>query len=1202
MGRLFCVLAPISVGACSSNSHAPAPAPLPAPATSLPRGATPVQAAIALGTTPVAVDHGIPRLLQATTANLAPAATATGSARIHLARLAPAWGVKTMPALEPLGEIAVRGGTIVRLRQSIDGLPIEGGELRVFVRATGELVAVNGVVVGAETPRNSPVFRDNDAGAIARSIEHVYNIAIDPTALAVKRRLGNGVRVLAGRSRGIDVQQASAHKVWLHKDGKLVAAWVAETFASPTTSTKGDAFKTTLAGVDGSVLAHRSLVDDAFSYRVWAETTGELHPFDGPQVDASPHPTGVPDGSYPAFILPNLVTVDGLNHPATSLTPDPWLVGGKTETNGNNVDAYSDLNAPTGLTFGDFRATVTAPGVFDRTYDTIAGPLTTQTQEMAGITSLFYTMNWLHDFWYDRGFTEAAGNGQDNNFGRGGEDRDALLAEAQDNANGGSRNNANMSTPSDGLQPRMQVFLWSGKDDRKLTVSGRTPLVGPAAFGPQSFDATAAVALSDNGAGVTNACAPLVGSFTGKVVLVDRGVCSFKSKALNIQNAGGIGVILANNNTSAAPPSLGDDTTITTPITIGTLSVIQSEGVAIKADLVAGPVTGVLHRLAGPELDGTLDATVVAHEFGHYVHHRLSDCNTSMCGAMSEGWADFDALLTVLRPGDNVDAAYPLAIYSTVSFGGDPGYFGIRRAPYSTSQTINSLAFHHMSDGTALPTTHPFLVFGLNSEVHNAGEIWASVMWEAYVAIQKSRTDFDDARHTMADYVVAGLLMTPTDATPTETRDALLLAARASSVADHDLLAAAFARRGFGSCSVSPARDSTNFAGIVDSTIVAGRALPGAVTSTMTTSCDADNVLDGGETMHVTVPITNPGHKDLTNVVVALTSATPGVNVLTIPTTIATLPAYTTTSVEMDVSLSDTVSGPLDGNFIVKIDAAQACTPMLEAQLPLRLNVDDVAGSSATDAFDTTTSVWIPGGDAIGSWTQVRESALDGIWHGADSGTRSDTNLTSPAVTAGATDPVIVTFQHRFAFEFNPTGSVAFDGAVIEISTDGGLTFNDVSTLLAAAPYNGTITNTSDNPLATRPAFVNKNAANPLTDQVTLDFGTQLAGMTFQLRFRIATDSGTGLAGWEIDDVAFAGIVGTPFPAQVGDSASCTAPPDGAPDAGVPPADAAVGPDAGDQPETGDGGGCCDAGPIRAGNAAFALGVLAVLLRRRRRR
>ena len=52
---------------------------------------------------------------------------------------------------------------------------------------------------------------------------------------------------------------------------------------------------------------------------------------------------------------------------------------------------------------------------------------------------------------------------------------------------------------------------------------------------------------------------------------------------------------------------------------------------------------------------------IVAHEWGHYFHHRLSDCGSGQCGAMSEGWGDFLALHTALREGDNLDGTFAAA-------------------------------------------------------------------------------------------------------------------------------------------------------------------------------------------------------------------------------------------------------------------------------------------------------------------------------------------------------------------------------------------------------------------------------------------------------------------------------------------------------------------------------------------------------------
>ena len=1214
--RLPVVVSLIVLAACHGD---PDPVPTVRATSSMrarvPAGANPVAAAIALGTTPVSIDErGVPRLLRATGG--APVAAASSSpsasARWHVVRLAPAWGVHQMPALDAIGEIPVPGGTVVRLRQEIDGLPIVGGELRVLGRAGGELVAVGGVLVGRETPRTARAFSGDDTTAVARAIEHTHGRALDPARLETRERRADGSRLLAGAGDDVEVELARARRVWFPEQGTLVAAWLVEAYSSDPGTTDGAAYRTILAAADGRVLEHRSLVVDAeHSYRVFADpdAADDFIPADGPVVDFSPHPTGTNDGTLPAYATPLLVTVDSLNGPG-----DPWLGSGAFETLGNNVDAYVDLTAPSGLSFGDFRATRTAPGVFDRTYDTAQGPLVSQAQQMASVASLFYAINWLHDFWYDAGFTEAAGNAQDRNFDRGGEDRDALLAEAQDNALGNppSRNNANMSTPEDGFPPRMQVFLWTGDDDRTMTLapSGRTPEIGTAAFGPGSFDVSGVVVLGDDatGANPNDACEPLSNVVTGMIVLVDRGSCTFKSKALRVQQAGGIGMILANNAAGTTPPAMGNDAAIADAITIAAISVTQAEGVAIRADLVAGEVTATLHRLLGIELDGGLDGTLVAHEFGHYVHHRLSLCGTPLCGAMSEGWGDFLALMLIAREGDDLHGAYPFSVYTT-----QEGYFGIRRVPYSVDTAIDALSFRHMANGEPLPTTHPMASGpAANSEVHNAGEIWATAMWEVYVALQEAGASFDEVRDTMAGYIVSGLLLMGADVTPTEARDAILAAAAANSQEDHDVMAAAFARRGLGTCAVSPPRTSSTFVGIVEGDQVLGRALPGSVSMTMLSSCDEDDVLDGGETARITVPITNPGHADVTGVLVTATSPTAGVTVVSEPVALGTLAAYTSTTIDVEIALDESPADLLAGELTLTIAATGACDETLDVPFAVRMNADDVAGASATDTFDAGASAWTPAGDAVGAWTHVATTALDRQWTGTDVGVTSDTSLVSPPLVAHATEVVAVTFQHTFAFEFS--GGTFWDGGVIEVSTDAGATWQDVSTL-ATIGYNGVLNATAGNPLGGRNAFGNTNPSHPASDTVTLDFGTALANQTFQLRFRIGTDTNSGAAGWEIDDLVVSGLVNTPFPVQVVDDTVCVTP---VPDAGVPdaqpadpdamPADPDAGPDAAvDEPDAGDfggegdGGGCCSSGRLGGGNVGVAAFVLVALLRRRRR-
>ncbi|KAG9120581.1 Fungalysin/Thermolysin Extracellular metalloproteinase 5, partial [Ceratobasidium sp. 392] len=73
------------------------------------------------------------------------------------------------------------------------------------------------------------------------------------------------------------------------------------------------------------------------------------------------------------------------------------------------------------------------------------------------ITQLFYTTNMVHDLYYRYGFDEAAGNFQQDNYGRGGEEGDAIIAHAQD---GSGYNNANFAAPPDGQHGRCRMYIW----------------------------------------------------------------------------------------------------------------------------------------------------------------------------------------------------------------------------------------------------------------------------------------------------------------------------------------------------------------------------------------------------------------------------------------------------------------------------------------------------------------------------------------------------------------------------------------------------------------------------------------------------------------------------------------------------------------------------------------------------------------------
>ena len=123
-----------------------------------------------------------------------------------------------------------------------------------------------------------------------------------------------------------------------------------------------------------------------------------------------------------------------------------------TTTRGNNVYSKEDVANTNGS-----GASPTSPILeFDHPYT--FGINTATGNQNAAITNLFYWNNLIHDILWKYGFDEPSGNFQNNNLGRGGAGNDFIYADAQD---GGGTNNANFSTPTDGGNGRMQMYLWS---------------------------------------------------------------------------------------------------------------------------------------------------------------------------------------------------------------------------------------------------------------------------------------------------------------------------------------------------------------------------------------------------------------------------------------------------------------------------------------------------------------------------------------------------------------------------------------------------------------------------------------------------------------------------------------------------------------------------------------------------------------------
>lgn len=458
-----------------------------------------------------------------------------------------------------------------------------------------------------------------------------------------------------------------------------------------------------------------------------------------------------------------------------------------TITRGNNVYAKEDTLARNQLGYSPDGGSSL---VFDYPYDSSARA---RTNLNAAITNLFYWNNLIHDVFYKYGFTEAAGNFQSNNFGRGGLQRDPVHADAQD---GSGTNNANFQTPVDGNLPRMQMFLWnpSGTSSRNLFVGNNLYNANFSTFGPRPFDTLTApiVLVNDSTASPTLGCSSIKNNVSGKIALMYRGSCGYTVKVQNAQNAGAIAAIVI--NTSDQPLTMiGSSTGITIP----SVAITKTLGDSIVARINAGD-TNIIGRifqsaLFTKQFDSDFDNGVIVHEYGHGISIRLtggplnSSCLTGNEQA-GEGWSDFFSLCLTAKASDSTLDGRGIGTYV---FNQNTNGLGIRNYKYSRNMTINPTTYNSIKS-LAIP--------------HGVGSVWCTMLYDVYwdmvdkYGFNEDIFDTENGGNNMTlQLVVDALKLQKCNPGFVDMRNAVILA---DSIryggANKELLWKAFARRGLG--------------------------------------------------------------------------------------------------------------------------------------------------------------------------------------------------------------------------------------------------------------------------------------------------------------------------------------------------------------------------------------------------------------------
>ena len=1055
-----------------------------------------------------------------------------------------------------------KGPIIAKFDQYIDDRIVFKKEINVMMTREGNLAAISGKLssVGASLEKQGGTSFKT---LFDISPERAINIAFhtmggnEKTVWKIaERRPEDDFYVPQGEVGDYrPYQPARLKEVLFDAQDKLVPAYYIELVAGEFDTQEQDAYSFLISAVDGRVLMRNNLVSHAaFSYRVYADSEVPHLPLDGPLGGGgTPNPNGSPTSPFWSPEPASAPIISVAHGPIRR--GDPWLADHATTTRGNNADVYSDLFLPNGFQSdqGDLRATVNGDRLFDYAYDPSQAPLATTTQNQATLVQLFYTVNFLHDWFYDAGFDESSGNAQEDNYGRGGMANDPLLAEAQDYA---MRDNARMTVPADGVSPRMEMFLWRGTTDLRVTIhqpTGIGPfLAGQAAFGPRSFLLQAPVVRMDDGVEpVRDGCSRVDPgkNFAAHIVMIDRGDCLFIDKVRYAQAAGAVGVLIANNreeSTLLTMSGQGGD------ITIPSLFIGQKEGRLLDQALNRGVVQLTLSRKEARDISGAMDTLIVAHEWGHLISNRLignaNGLTNSQGESLGEGWSDFHALLLAVRQedsmaphGSNFQGSYAIGSYAgLLTRDGDPYYYGLRRVPYATDFSKNALTFKHIENDVPLPDTQPrHEVDSENADPHAAGEVWATALWEVYAALLRdtNRLSFAEAQSRMKNYLVASYKMTPLDPTFTEARDALLSVALIHDPQDYLRMVAAFARRGLGAEAQSPDRYSLDHFGVRESFEPSKPwRILSATLDPSRHACDADKILDVGETARLTLTLRND-----TPVVAAAQQVTlvSSASIHFAQAGLVQLPEVQPgKTVQIEAEL--TLNSARPGETVVidmRLDDRWGGYRQTVWSGPVHY---DLKPAFTWDRMDKPVSDWrMQKAETSGSamWKIQPLEAEGFMLLGENPDRPADFWLLSPPIQVAEGGNFGFQFDHAYAFEADGDG--AWDGGVVEIQAGNG-SWLDLGAFMTVG-YNGTLL--ASNPsLGGRAAFVGKSMDYPAFKTETVTLGDRFAGQEIFLRFRIGSDDYVGNKGWMIRSVRIQNSRNLPFTAFVDNVLSCDAP------------------------------------------------------------
>ncbi len=701
----------------------------------------------------------------------------------------------------------------------------------------------------------------------------------------------------------------------------------------------------------------------------------------------------------------------------------------------------------------------------------------------AACTNLFYWSNLMHDVWYQYGFDEQAGNFQKTNGNRGGEDNDFLFADAQD---GSGYDNANFVCPPDGEKPRMQMYLWSPQSNHSLNVLEPMNVAGAyhiqaASFGPsipQSPNQISArlVKANDGSNDPMLACNNIQNSaqINGKIALVKRGNCNFTDKVKKVQAAGALACVVCNTEAGFINMQ-GSGSGINIPAVM-----VSKEVCDLLCSMSDQSIRIALSKSGGSQyIDGDFDNGIIAHEYGHGISTRLTGGpSNTFClyneEQMGEGISDWMALMMTMTEEDYAEKARSIGTYVK---GQGYGGTGIRTGSYSTSFEINDFTYDNLCDSRI-------------NVPHGVGFIWASVLWDiTWSMIDRYGFDSDiyngnGGNNKAMQLVIDGLKLQNCSPGFVDARDAILLADQVNNNGSNQcLLWKVFAKRGLGFSADQGSSDDR-----CDGT--AAFDLPPSCMPSLTIKQQStpSHIVQNGSEIIFNFEICNNTNNNLYNVVVRDT-------------------------LEQFLKIVDHSNIPLQFNGnrfelnLNVLNAHQTYSFFVKAKVESNQATQFYfsENDSKIDSWDRSNAY------AADKWTTRTGDTYSGerVWYAPNSGYKSDATLTLKNPVMVQSPKALLWFKHRYDTESG------WDGGVVEISTDNGNNWMDLSNQFYENGYNSRIEINPASPISGRPAFTGKSGEF-VTSKIDLSnyFAEEVL-----IRFRMASDSLVAGNGWYIDNI-----------------------------------------------------------------------------------